>query len=753
MSVPNQTPYIIYNANGLTTVFPFEFYVISASDIQVTFDGVEVTTGYSVSGVGNVSGGDVVFVTPPAAGTVVMIERVVPTYRLTDYQDNGDLLADTVNKDFDRLWMAIQRYGIHLGLSLRRPLFGGPFNAEGFRIANGGDPVDRQDFATKNYVDNVSLVRAIRVPESSVSALPPVEQRANKLLAFNSSGNPIAVVPPSGSASDVLIELAKPTGAMLVGATDSDGNETTVQEALDEKQVSIGTTNVVYSSSFKSNDEPYIQIAISIDGKNFTSSFIPSSYDPSAANYDNKLWGRDPSIIWHDGFFYVAVTGYAVGSHDFIIWRSPNLTDWEHINCKLGSTPVMGRYVGSHPVAVARVWAPELMIINNELVVAVSLNCEENTTDKNGSSVSSFRPFWSICTDVNTLTFSEPVEFNMPSELNRIDPDIMYDDKIHAYVMVIKNEIQKYIEIFTATEFSGAYEFVGVAPFSNDCEGPSLLLLPDGSTRLYADFYTATNGIRYMDTLDYLSWGEEGIVSTAPMRHGTFRNTSGDARELLALLRASALAPVANDGLSVTMEELPAGAVTITPQNGCVYWVGGSNVSQLTLNPGGKHFFIAVRSSLSSAAIVIQNTIYGVETVGYGDVNRFYELVLDSRTKKYSLLGMGGTSTVINLVTDAGSQNINSSSITWRPKRDWTYQTSGNNSGATTINALPTDIPGGFKFYLRVDSSTANGRIILKGGGAGFNFVNDITIDGSAGLDGRLIEVRRVGNGFSVMAF
>jgi hypothetical protein len=35
MSVPNQTPYIIYNANGLTTVFPFEFYIINAGDIQV----------------------------------------------------------------------------------------------------------------------------------------------------------------------------------------------------------------------------------------------------------------------------------------------------------------------------------------------------------------------------------------------------------------------------------------------------------------------------------------------------------------------------------------------------------------------------------------------------------------------------------------------------------------------------------------------------------------------------------------------
>jgi hypothetical protein len=69
------------------------------------------------------------------------------------------------------------------------------------------DPVNAQDAATKNYVDNVSLVRTLRVPESSVSILPPVDQRANKLLAFNAEGQPIVVLPASGSASDVMIEL------------------------------------------------------------------------------------------------------------------------------------------------------------------------------------------------------------------------------------------------------------------------------------------------------------------------------------------------------------------------------------------------------------------------------------------------------------------------------------------------------------------------------------------------------------------
>lgn len=217
MSVPNQTPYIIYNANGLTTVFPFEFYIINSGDIQVTINGTVITSGYTVSGVGNIGGGDVIFITPPASGSVVMLERVVPMYRLTDYQDNGDLLADTVNKDFDRFWMAIQRYGIHLGLALRRPLFGGPFDAEGYRIEKLADPVNAQDAVTKKYLESVSLARVLRVPEASVGLVPSLDLRRNKLLAFNNSGDPIPVLPESGSASDVMIELAKPTGSSHIG--------------------------------------------------------------------------------------------------------------------------------------------------------------------------------------------------------------------------------------------------------------------------------------------------------------------------------------------------------------------------------------------------------------------------------------------------------------------------------------------------------------------------------------------------------
>jgi hypothetical protein len=103
----NTNPINSSTANGVTSVFPYEFQVLDIEDITVAVDGVVQTSGFTVTGVGGV-GGTVVFTTAPANGALVVLYLDPVLERETDYQQFGDWLAPDVNRDFDRLWLALQ---------------------------------------------------------------------------------------------------------------------------------------------------------------------------------------------------------------------------------------------------------------------------------------------------------------------------------------------------------------------------------------------------------------------------------------------------------------------------------------------------------------------------------------------------------------------------------------------------------------------------------------------------------------------
>ena len=57
----------------------------------------------------------------PASAASVVVFRDSALERDTDYQNNGDLRADTINADLDRIWLALQDilYGVQLAPTIR----------------------------------------------------------------------------------------------------------------------------------------------------------------------------------------------------------------------------------------------------------------------------------------------------------------------------------------------------------------------------------------------------------------------------------------------------------------------------------------------------------------------------------------------------------------------------------------------------------------------------------------------------------
>lgn len=122
MPVSQQTPYNAHTGNGAAATFSFTFQVLAASDLVVALAGAVQSSGYTVSGVGAPGGGSVTFAAPPASGVKVELYRRVKLERTTDYQDNGDLLAGTVDADMDRLWMALQDVDADRDRSIKLPI-------------------------------------------------------------------------------------------------------------------------------------------------------------------------------------------------------------------------------------------------------------------------------------------------------------------------------------------------------------------------------------------------------------------------------------------------------------------------------------------------------------------------------------------------------------------------------------------------------------------------------------------------------
>ncbi len=160
MTVSSTTTKNSYSGNASTTVFAYGFKIFDDDDITVIIrtdsTGAEATktktTHYTVSNVGNSSGGNVTFTsgnTPASGQTVVLIRNTART-QLTDYTPNDPFPADSHEDALDKLTLITQELEENIGRSLK-----------------------------------VSQTNVIATSEFTADATA----RANKILGFDSSGN------------------------------------------------------------------------------------------------------------------------------------------------------------------------------------------------------------------------------------------------------------------------------------------------------------------------------------------------------------------------------------------------------------------------------------------------------------------------------------------------------------------------------------------------------------------------------------
>lgn len=225
--------------NGATINFPFYFKFLDSRDLLVTYiDPEDVSTvlvmgtQYTVSGAGNDKGGSVSTTTVLRGPGKLIVSRDMEAYQQTSLRNQGKFLAETHEDVFDRLTMLIQQGFAIFKRALTRPFGRDYFYAEGRRITDVANPVNPQDVVSKGYADTIAaevaasstsytdrqILRTVRsAAGETLTQLPAAALRTNKVMGFDSAGNPIAIFPDSGSGTELAILLAGAEGSKEIG--------------------------------------------------------------------------------------------------------------------------------------------------------------------------------------------------------------------------------------------------------------------------------------------------------------------------------------------------------------------------------------------------------------------------------------------------------------------------------------------------------------------------------------------------------
>lgn len=248
MTVLSTVPINEYVANGSVTTFAYSFKIIYVDQLQVIVDGSIVTTGFTVTDVGNLNGGNVIFDVAPTNGVAVTLRRISEKIRETDFQEGGGLSSSLLDNDFDYLTMLTQendQYALSTNLL-------GNYDAKNKNIVNIADPVNPQDAATLNYGEN--NWGGVAADQAAASAAAAAVSEANAAASESASATSETNAATSETnAATSEANAAASESAAAISETNAATSETNA--AASASAAAISETNAANSESAASTSE------------------------------------------------------------------------------------------------------------------------------------------------------------------------------------------------------------------------------------------------------------------------------------------------------------------------------------------------------------------------------------------------------------------------------------------------------------------------------------------------------------------
>lgn len=174
------------------------------------------------------------------------------------------------------------------------------------------------------------------------------------------------------------------------------------------------TDNIYLGCFFDPNDLNKLVFKVSKDTKNWQTL--------SKLNIN----GRDPSIIYYNGYFYIAVTNFTA-TRDLIIYKSNDLINFETNYVSMGLLEYNSR------------WAPEFYVEDDTVYLLIS--AKQNVDDK-------FKIYISEI-DLDTFECSNLSNINPNDNLNLIDPQLIKIDSY--YYLTVSDQTtsgQSFVKIY-----------------------------------------------------------------------------------------------------------------------------------------------------------------------------------------------------------------------------------------------------------------------------------------------------------------